>query len=234
MEKKYHLNRSTKLLSMIRIIIICEGETEKEFCTTILAPYFSKQEIYLQSPLIKKSMGGIVKWKDLKRQIENHLKNDTDAFVTTLIDYYGLYSKYEFPKWNLAESESDRNNRMEILENGMSQCISEDIRYRFIPYIQLHEFEGLLFNDEKHFHEQIPKNELVGTAELSKVFENYDNPEMINNTKETSPSHRLDRIILGYNKIVYGNILAEAIGLENIKNKSPRFNRWINNLESTK
>jgi hypothetical protein len=218
---------------MKRIIIICEGETEKEFCTTILAPYFSKQQIYLQSPLIKKSMGGIVKWKDLKRQIENHLKNDTDAFVTTLIDYYGLYSKYEFPKWDIAESEPDRNNRMEILENGMSQSISEDIRYRFIPYIQLHEFEGLLFNDEKYFHEQIPKNELVGTTELYEVFKNYDNPEMINNTKETSPSHRLDRIILGYDKIVYGNILAEAIGLENIKNKSPRFNGWINNLKST-
>lgn len=90
MEKKYHLNGSTKSLSMKRVIIICEGETEKEFCTTILAPYFSKQNIYLQSPLIKKSMGGIVKWKDLKKQIENHLKSDIEVFVTTLIDYYGL------------------------------------------------------------------------------------------------------------------------------------------------
>ena len=219
---------------MKRVIIICEGETEKEFCTTILAPYFSKQQIYLQSPLIKKSMGGIVKWKDLKKQIENHLKNDTDAYVTTLIDYYGLYEKYEFPKWNVAESQPDKNIRMDILENGMEESISEEIRYRFLPYIQLHEFEGLLFNEEKYFHEQIPTKELVGTEELSKIFRIYENPEMINNNRETSPSHRLERIILGYNKIVYGNILAEAIGLENIKSKSPRFNNWINNIEKIK
>lgn len=216
---------------MKRVIIICEGETEKEFCTTILAPYFSKQQIYLQSPLIKKSMGGIVKWNDLKKQIENHLKNDTDAFVTTLIDYYGLSEKYVFPKWNIAESEPDKNKRMDILENGMLENISEEIRYRFLPYIQLHEFEGLLFNEEKYFHEQIPTNELIGTEELSDIFKSYKNPEMINDNLETSPSHRLERIILGYNKIVYGNILAEAIGLKKIKSKSPRFNNWIKNIE---
>lgn len=101
MEKKYHLNGSTKSLSRKRVIIICEGETEKEFCTTILAPYFSKQNIYLQSPLIKKSMGGIVKWKDLKKQIENHLKSDIEVFVTTLIDYYGLERiKNKSPRFN--------------------------------------------------------------------------------------------------------------------------------------
>lgn len=216
---------------MKRVIIICEGETEKEFCTTILAPYFSKQQISIQPPLIKKSMGGIVKWKDLKKQIENHLKNDTDACVTTLIDYYGLYSKYQFPKWEVAESEPDKNIRMDILENGMMESIPEEIQYRFLPYIQLHEFEGLLFNEEKYFHEQIPTKELVETEELSEIFRSYENPEMINNNREKSPSHRLERIIKGYDKIVYGNILAEAIGLENIKSKSPRFNNWINNIE---
>lgn len=46
---------------MIRVIIICEGETEKVFCNTILSPYFVKKEIYIQAPLIKKTMGGIKK-----------------------------------------------------------------------------------------------------------------------------------------------------------------------------
>lgn len=218
---------------MKRVIIICEGETEKEFCNTILSPYFSEKKIYLQSPIIKKSMGGIVKWKDLKKQIENHLIIDSDAIVTTLIDYYGLYSKYQFPLWELAEKEPNKNIRMDILEKGMSESLSDKIKYRFLPYIQLHEFEGLLFNDEKYFHEQIPQKELIGVKELSDIFKTYENPEMINNTKETSPSNRLNRIILGYNKIVYGNILAEAIGLENIRTKSPRFSNWIKNIENT-
>jgi hypothetical protein len=216
---------------MKRIIIICEGETEKEFCNTILTPYFAAKGIFLQSPLIKKSMGGIVKWGELRKQITLHLRNDSNAFVTTLIDYYGLYSKYNFPKWDEAENQADKNIRMSILEQGMKESIDDAIRFRFVPYMQLHEFEGLLFNEIEIFHEQIPPSELVGIDELTRTFHQYNNPEMINNNRETSPSHRLERIILGYNKIVYGNILAEAIGLERIRAKSPRFNEWLRRLE---
>lgn len=216
---------------MLRIIVICEGETEREFCNTILSPFFAKKKIFIQPPLIKKSMGGIVNWSDLRKQIILHLKNDRAAFVTTLIDYYGLYCKYNFPKWDEAENQSDKNNRMDILEKGMADSIEEEFRYRFIPYLQLHEFEGLLFNDINIFFEQIPENELVDIDELKSTFSHFSNPEMINNNRQTSPSHRLQRIILGYDKIVYGNILAEAIGLEKIRTKSPRFNNWINNLE---
>lgn len=52
---------------MKRIIIICEGHTEKEFCKTVLASYFQSKNIYIQTPLIKKSKGGIVKWEELKK-----------------------------------------------------------------------------------------------------------------------------------------------------------------------
>ena len=48
---------------------------------------------------------------------------------------------------------------------------------------------------------------------------------------DTSPSHRLERIINGYKKVVYGNILAEAIGLHRIRQKSPRFKHWVRTLE---
>ncbi len=176
-------------------------------------------------------MGGIVKWSELKKQITLHLTNDPKAFVTTLIDYYGLYSKYNFPLWHEAEQQLNKNERMEILERGMLESIDDAVSFRFIPYLQLHEFEGLLFNEINVFYEQIPEKELVGIEELTQTFKQYSNPEMINNNRETSPSHRLERIILGYNKIVYGNILAEAIGLEKIRAKSPRFNEWIHKVE---
>jgi len=217
---------------MKRIIVICEGETEREFCNTILSPYLSKKERYIQAPLIKKSMGGIVKWTELKKQITLHLKNDPSAYVTVFIDYYGLYSKYEFPKWKEAEAQPDKNIRMEIMEQGMLEDIEENLRNRFIPYLQLHEFEGLLFNEIDVFYDQIPEKELIGIKELEDTFREYSNPEMINTNKETSPSHRLERIIYGYNKVVYGNILAEAIGLDRIRNKSPRFNHWLSKLEN--
>lgn len=217
---------------MRRVIIICEGDTEKEFCNKLLSPYFSSKDIFIQSPLIKKSMGGIVRWSDLKKQILLHLKNDKTAYVTTLIDYYGLYAKYQFPQWDDAMKVRDKNARMDFLEKAMLEDVSVSLQHRYLPYIQLHEFEGLLFNNIRIFYEIIPKQELVGIEELKRTFIDFDNPEMINDTRETSPSHRLMRIIKGYNKVVYGNILADAIGLENIREKSKRFNEWLNKIES--
>jgi hypothetical protein len=88
---------------MKRIIIIGEGQTEQEFCNQVLKPFFIVNDISIENPTIKESHGGIVKWKVLKKQIENHLKQDNEAFVSLLIDYYGIYSKYDFPKWEEAK-----------------------------------------------------------------------------------------------------------------------------------
>ena len=131
---------------MKRIIIICEGPTEQAFCKTNLQQHFQAKGIYIQTPLIKHSRGGLVKWSILKQQIETHLRTDISAFVTTFIDYYGIYSKYSFPNWQESEKIQDRNLRMENLEKGMYEDLDQKFGHRFIPYLQLHEFEGLLFN----------------------------------------------------------------------------------------
>ncbi|MFV0345543.1 MAG: DUF4276 family protein [Bacteroidales bacterium] len=216
---------------MKRLIIICEGQTEQEFCKTILSPYLTRININIRYPLIKKSNGGIVAWLEFKKEISQYLKDNTETYVTCLIDYYGINKRHKFPKWEIANAEPDKNQRMRMIEQGMKEDLAESIRYRFIPYVQLHEFEGLIFSGSINvFREQIPQNELTGEEELLQTLDQFSNPEMINDDKETSPSHRLERIIKGYNKIVYGNILLEAIGLEGIRNKCPRFNEWVDSL----
>lgn len=216
---------------MKRIIIICEGQTEQEFCSKILAPHFASMGIYLYYTLISKSKGGIVKWSELKKEIILFLKRDSSVIVSTLIDYYGITQKHKFPNWDKANNENDKNIRMQILEKAMSEDIEEKYRNRYIPYIQLHEFEGLLFNDIKFFLQNIPSADIVGYDELRNIFVQYSNPELINDNKETSPSNRLKRIIRGYNKLIHGIILAESIGLSRIREKADRFNNWINKLE---
>lgn len=217
---------------MKRVIIICEGETEKEFVETTLQKYFSSKNIILNAPLIKKSNGGIVKWKYLKKQIETHLKSEKDSIVTTLIDYYGLYEKYHFPNWENAHKKSNKNDILKEVESSMLLDIEETFRHRFVPYLQLHEFEGLIFSDKDELLNQIPQNDILDFEELDDIFEKYTNPEEINNSKETAPSKRLLRIINGYNKIVYGNIIAEAIGVDKIRSKAIRFNKWLNIIEN--
>lgn len=216
---------------MKRIIIICEGQTEVEFCKDVLCPYFIGKEILIQTPLIKKSGGGIVKWSILKKQIENHLKQDQSAIVTTFIDFYGIKDKHFFPSWEAAKAIVGKNDKMTFIEGAMKDEIAKNLNHRFLPYVQLHEFEGLLFNEISVFESQIPEVDFSNKPELVRILQQFPNPELINDTPENAPSYRLSRLIRGYNKVIYGSILAEAIGLTRIRNKSPRFNGWIDGLE---
>lgn len=216
---------------MRRVVIICEGQTERDFCKTILAPYFIGSGIHVQAPLIKKSMGGIVNYRHIRKQVLTTLKSDHRAYVTTFIDYYGLYEKHRFPNWDEVEATHDPNNRMMILEQGMLTDIPEKYRYRFIPYIQLHEFEGLLFIDYEYFGQLFEVNEIIESQGFKKIFNDFDNPELINNGKLTAPSKRLEKHIVGYKKPLYGTIIADGIGLDNIRAKCPRFNSWLQSIE---
>ncbi len=230
MEKKYY-NVGSIEYRMKDVIIICEGRTEQEFCANVLSKFFKSKNINIRATLIKKSGGGIVKWLVLKKQIKMHLFEKNLICVTTLIDYYGLRKKYGFPCWKDGEKEDDKNLRMKILEEGMlSDVVKINYEYkkRYIPYIQLHEFEGLLFNNVEAFS-CIDKK--INTDKLKSVINEYNNPEMINNNKETLPSERLKKIIKGYSKILHGNEIAKSIGLTKIRNKSPRFNKWIEKIE---
>ena len=217
---------------MKRIIVVCEGETEVEFCKRLLAPHFHPKEVFIKPTLIEKTMGGMIGWHGIKKQVIDHIKKDKATLVTTLIDYYGIEENHQFPKWNEAMQIVNKYARMDFLEKAMAETIEDALRYKFLPYLQLHEFEALLFSDLQAFYDTFSKDELVGEQELLKTFHHFENPELINDKRATSPSHRLTENISGYNKVVYGNILAEKIGLENIRRKCKRFDNWLQKIEN--
>lgn len=215
---------------MKRIIIIGEGQTEQAFCNDVLQPYFNQFDIYIENPTIKKTKGGIVSWKELRKQINMHLQQDREAYVTLLIDYYGIHENLQFSGWNQSLTIVNKNDRMDFLEDAMLNDIDESFRNRFIPYIQLHEFEGLLFSDLQIIADNFDADEFQDYNYLCETINSFNNPEMINDGKETAPSKRLNRIIKGYGKTVMGPLIASEIGLTRIREKCPRFNAWINIL----
>ncbi|RYY06576.1 MAG: DUF4276 family protein [Sphingobacteriaceae bacterium] len=217
---------------MKRIIVIGEGQTEQSFCNDVLKPHFGIKGIVVQNPVIKKTRGGIVNWQALKYQVETHLRQDTTAFVTTLIDYYGLHTNHHYPDWEEAEKLVDKNSRMKKLEDAMLQDIESGLQKRFIPYIQLHEFEALLFSEIEVFDGSFEEKEFLNYNYLVETISKNSNPELINNGNETAPSKRLEKIIMGYDKVAYGSLLAQDIGLQKIRSKCPRFNSWITKLEN--
>ena len=210
---------------MKTIIIICEGETEEEFCKTLLSVYL--QDICRVETRL---LGGNCSWERIKDMAEKALKQQKNALVTTFFDYYGVKTK-KFPNWSetIRFNKANVRERIEILEKGMLDAIDSKLRYRFIPYIQMHEFEALLFNNIEVFDNNFKRSEF-NRANLLDVLNEFPDPELINQKIETSPSHRLIEIIPSYNKILYGNMLVEIIGIERIKQKNKHFNNWIEQL----
>jgi hypothetical protein len=191
-----------------------------------------ERQIVIQAPLIEKSRGGIVSWGTLKHQIEKLSKKDPTAYISTMIDYYGMYANHQFPGWSESLKLVDKSTRLDYLESKMLEDIDIRLRNRFIPYIQLHEFEGLLFSDKTVFLQLF--SEMIRDASLlHATFAEYSsNPELINDSVESAPSKRLERIMPDYHKVNDGNLLAELIGIDCIRTKCLHFHNWISNIEN--
>ena len=100
------------------------------------------------------------------------------------------------------------------------------------PYLQLHEFEALLFSDPKKFGERFDRHS-TGISRLVQIAE-QSNPELIDDGNESAPSKQIIREIPEYgpDKASSGPIVAERIGLPTLRAKCQHFAEWLNKLEA--
>jgi len=212
---------------MKRLIIIVEGDTEKEFVNTILSPYLQLNGVnHVQCFKIKHSKGGLSKYEHLKKDIVNCLY-ETDVFITTLIDFYAL--PRDFPKFKESVEITNKSERLSFLEEAIKEEIECSQNKKFenlLPYIQLHEFEALVFSSLNGI-ESLYNSKEADFKELEKVIHRYPNPEDINDHPNTAPSKRLIKSIIGYNKFNDGIMIIDEIGIEEVLIKCPRFNGWV-------
>jgi hypothetical protein len=226
---------------MVRLYLFAEGQTEQTFASTILQPYLGQHQVFMHHPRLiahgrkkgKTNRGGsgYGDYQPMKDDILRSLAEDknTDVFFTTMIDLYAIH--YNFP--GLKEAEIMRQNpikRVEFLEKSFANDIDDP---RFIPYIQLHEYEAYLFSDPTCF-ESFYDHCSDRVAILKAAADKHETPELINDSKETAPSKRIIAQFPDYEraKSTVGPLLAESIGLEIIRNKCPHFNSWLLRLES--
>lgn len=216
---------------MNRIIVVVEGQTEEEFIKCVVGPYLSKYSIYITPIVVRTSKnfkGGIVSYKKFKRDVELYIKQEKDVIVTSMIDFFRI--PVDFPFYDELGMIQNVFDKVRHLEKGMFQDISSD---RFIPYIQLHEFEALLFSDRNGFLEYIgasKSNQERMIEKIDAILDEYDLPELINSRPEFAPSKRIKKIFPEYNKVVFGTLIAEKIGMETIRAKCSRFDAWIQSI----
>jgi hypothetical protein len=101
---------------------------------------------------------------------------------------------------------------------------------RFIPYLSLHEYEGLLFSDPDAFARSIGRPELA--SEFHKVREDFPTPEDINNDPQASPSKRVVEVYPGYKKVIEGTLAARAVGIQRMRQECAHFRDWLARLEA--
>ena len=105
---------------------------------------------------------------------------------------------------------------------------------RFIPYIQLHEFESLLYtNLDILLLEYEDKKDEVEKLKLQLSQPPFNNnPELINDKRETSPSHRIIGLIPQYQKVNSGSLITDLITIDKIRASCNHFNEWLLKLEN--
>lgn len=118
-----------------------------------------------------------------------------------------------------------------MLENAMLNDVDANFQHRYVPYIQLHEFEAILFTDFKAYDYLFSKHEFHDYESFKRIFESYENPEMIDDNKYTCPSARLERHLPEYKKPLFGSLIAQQIGLAEIRRKCVHFDGWLSKLD---
>jgi hypothetical protein len=218
----------------IRVTLLCEGQTEEQFTKRMLVPSLAGRGVYVYPRLVE-GQGGDVRWPRLRRDILHSLKSDAGAYCTTFIDYYGRATR--FPGEDLAARTLLIADRKRHIEDGMAADIAVELgphtARRFIPYIQMFEFEGLLFSEPEHLAAilLLDGHQDLGAA-LRTIRAAHGSPEEINEHPSTAPSKRIAALCPAYRKTLHGVLAAESMSLATIRAQCSLFDAWIARLEA--
>ena len=136
---------------MSRVVVIVEGATEESFVNGPLAEALWKRDVYLTPVIlgVPGHKGGRPNYARVRKDLLRQLKQDAAAYCSTMIDFYGLGEG--FPGTPLPQQLTNIE-KVEHIERAIKDDICNripDFRpdVRLIPYLSLHEYEGLLFSD---------------------------------------------------------------------------------------
>lgn len=226
---------------MSRLLIHVEGETEETFVNEVLAShlyefgYTKVSARLLGNARQRDRRGGIRAWSAVRKDILNHLKEDANSLSTTMVDYYALPQTGE-RAWpgradalQLVFAEKAASVENALLADVCNEMGDDFDPNRFVPYVIMHEFEGLLFSDATRFGQGIGMPEL--SPKFQAIRDQYATPEEINDSPQTAPSKRILNLVPGYEKPLMGTLAILEIGLDAIRQECPLFRGWMERLE---
>jgi len=227
---------------MARLLIHVEGETEEAFVNELLADHLHAFGYELVSARLignarlRERRGGIRAWNTVKKDILNHLRGDSGCLATMMVDYYGLPQMGDKAWPGRAEAGNlPYAQKSTCVETALLRDVAQDLggefeARRFLPFVVMHEFEGLLFSDCVVFAEAIARPQLG--QPFQGIRQQFATPEEINDSPVTAPSKRVEDLVPGYEKPLLGTLAAIKMGLATIRRECPHFREWLERLEA--
>ena len=228
-----------------RLFVLVEGQTEETFVNEVLAPHLYQCGFVAVSARLmgnarqRNRRGGVRGWSEVRRDITRYLRQDASLIVTTLVDFYGLpHDPTNLNKvWpgRAAAGGLPFAQKAPYVEAAIAADIQQQMgrswnAAQFIPFVIMHEFEGLLFSDCERFAAGIAKPELA--PEFQRIRDAFNSPEEINDSPLTHPSMRVLNLVPEYEKPLFGNLAALEIGFDPIRSECPHFREWLKHLET--
>jgi hypothetical protein len=220
--------------------IIVEGSSEEVFVNDLLVNHFASLNIFVSARKIKTgwdrlnnkpAKGGLLKYikfrNDVLRWIESD-RNHHQFWYTSMLDLYA-FPKDELSPYNTTiQAIIDPYKKIVALETAIAKDINHP---KFIPYVQLHEFEAFLLVEPDRLITMYPS----GQSGINKLKRDIGDrrPEEINESQQTAPSKRIIKYLPDYEgqKAQVGPLVAQDIGLTILRKNCPHFNDWITRLE---
>lgn len=218
----------------MRLYVYVEGQTEQAFVSDVLGPHLYDLGAHDVRPCLvwsKKERNRIKKgggrnWTAARQGLLSLLGDSApDARFTTMFDLYALFD--EFPGVTEASQASSPDERVRVLEESLAADL---VDHRVIPYVQLYEFEALLFADCQalgSFYEDDNR-----AADAQAMVDQAGSPEAINDSRETAPSKRILKLFPGHRKSIDGPAILRGVGLPRLRERCPHFDDWLKRLEA--
>ena len=210
---------------MIRLAVSVEGQTEEAFVKSVLAPHLRPSGVEPTPILLGKARGSGVGGGNVSiERLTGDMSTLYHSFdvVTSLVDFYGFHGK---GGRTIDELEQELNRQIQASVSGRWD------QRKVIPYVQRHEFEGLLFSNVNAFAAAMLDTLEQDIERLAAIRSRFQTPEDINDNQDTAPSKRIVSVIPRYRKLLEGPEVAKVIGLPVIRGECPRFSNWLTKLE---
>ena len=222
---------------MKRLYLTVEGQTEAAFATRVLTPHLTNFNVFLFPPRFtglhgrrrgRIPQGGLLNtFGHALADMQTWLKEDpsSDARFSMMVDLYSLPN--DFPGYAAGMAQPTGREQANSLQQSLAAEVGDT---RFIPYLQVHEYEALVLVDPRRIASVYDVTHAQIEA-LCKECDDYATPEEINHGQHSHPKYRIQQRVPDYDENVAGPLLAEDIGLPMLRERCPHFGQWLTRLE---